>query len=208
MSNCLQMIWKPQKFMQWAFQWSEIVMQLFREPYVCHMSHRADFLSSFCCLEKKRLIHITPYGPSHKGSKRNLVLCPLSFSTICPFIVMKHRPAERQTLRKTKWERARDEEKKVKGVSGQSTGLVIWVTLGMIPPFSWGVALSAALVAPTPLECYTYTNNKKNSLYVCSNCFLYQEWFFSIWVVLVIQIPCLCNTQSICPLTSREQVNI
>lgn len=73
----------------------------------------------FAALKKKRLIHITPSGPSHEGSKRNLVLCPLSFSTICPFIVMKHRPAEADIQSFSKRER----EKKLRVCQGRAQDL-------------------------------------------------------------------------------------
>ena len=71
----------------------------------------------------------------------------------------KERP--RKTKRERERERGREREwerEKTKGVSGQYTGLVISITLGMVPPLTGVWLFSAALLlCPPPLpETLTY----------------------------------------------------
>lgn len=83
----------------------------------------------------------------------DLGLGPLSFGSGCPFIVMKNRLAERQKERQRESRRQRES----KGCVRAELRACDTSYLGNGPSLYWGVALSAALVAPTPPK-HTHTH--------------------------------------------------
>lgn len=118
------------------------------DPYVRHMFCNADFLTFAAW---GNLIYSSLCFPPTNAAKGNSGLGSHIFWLWLPFY-----SDEKQTcrMRNEDKERERGEKKKVQGVSGQSSGLVIRVTLGIVPPLTWGVALPAG---PHPCQIHAYS---------------------------------------------------
>lgn len=124
-------------------------------PYVGHMFRRCWFLH-FCCVEKVDLFPSLLSSPPTNASMAEKTECAQTsgIGSLSFWLRQLFYSDEKQTCRKERQGKTKGAE--VKGVSWQSLVLVIPVTLGLGPPFTW-VWLYPLAWWPPPLHPHTHT---------------------------------------------------
>lgn len=85
---------------------------------------------------------------------------------------------EKQTCRQERLTKKEREREKAKGVSGQSSGLVIRVTLGMVPPSAgvWFFLLPWWPPTPPGTDTHTHTQSVLSAIVTLNSFFTVRHW--------------------------------